>query len=240
MAMGANGVSVAQNAAQKAIEGKIAYTEQNCKRFVERCVADCGGKMSYKGSNDMFRNGVTWLGTLAKAKAEGKLVKGALLFIHAFDGGEPSYYTDGKGNASHVGIYCDTDGIEVAHSSASKGKVCPSTLKNGWAHVGLAKEIDYEEVKKMEAYQAEVIASSVNLRKEMSTTAARVAVLKKGTQLKVDAEYGEWVHVIANGKEGYVMREFIGQARTDSVTLTLKRSLAAALFDALGEVLVNE
>ena len=29
------------------------------------------------------------------------------------------------------------------HSSQSMGRVCGSTLKNGWTHVGWAKEIDY-------------------------------------------------------------------------------------------------
>ena len=140
----ANHVSVAKIAAQKARAGSITYQQQDCKRFVEVCVGDAGGQMRYSGSNDMFRNACTGLWPLKEAMALGKLLPGALLFIHAFDGGEPAKYkADGKGNASHVGIYCGEPGVEVAHSSASRGGVLPSTLKNAWTHVGWAREIDY-------------------------------------------------------------------------------------------------
>ena len=100
--------------------------------------------MRYAGSNDMFRNACVGLWSLNEAIALGKLIPGALLFIHAFDNGEPiSYKGDGKGNASHVGIYCGEPDVEVAHSSYSRGGVFPSMLKNAWTHVGWAREIDY-------------------------------------------------------------------------------------------------
>ena len=111
--------------------------------------------MDYRGSNHMARS-VAWLGTLENAQAEGKLKPGALLFIHEEDeSGLPAQYQgDGLGDFSHVGLYVgenaltDTDKhgkrreCDVVHSSQSMGRVCGSTLKNGWTHVGLAKDID--------------------------------------------------------------------------------------------------
>lgn len=151
------GEAAARRAAELATGPEIQYSVLDCQAFVERCVADCGGKMDYRGSNDMARN-MAWLGTLDNARAGGRLVPGALLFIHE-DGesGLPARYQgDGLGDFSHVGLYVGPDyafedvdksgrrrRCEVAHSSASMGRVAGSTLKNGWTHAGLAREMDY-------------------------------------------------------------------------------------------------
>ena len=135
-----------------------SYKEMDCQALVERAVQDAGGAMDYRGSNDMARN-LAWMGTLENALAEGRIVPGALLFIHEEDeSGLPARYRgDGLGDFSHVGLYVgenalrDTDKngrrreCSVVHSSQSMGRVCGSTLKNGWTHAGWAKEIDYGE-----------------------------------------------------------------------------------------------
>ena len=132
-----------------------SYKDMDCQALVERAVRNAGGSMDYRGSNHMARS-VAWLGTIENAQAEGKLKPGALLFIHEEDeSGLPAQYQgDGLGDFSHVGLYVgenaltDTDKhgkrrkCDVVHSSQSMGRVCGSTLKNGWTHVGLAKEID--------------------------------------------------------------------------------------------------
>jgi len=114
----------------------------DCQGLVEAVVRALGGTISYRGSNDMFRNACTYVATLDEARKEGRLVPGAILFIVRLDGGEPPQYKDGKGNASHVGWY--TGGrYEVVHASSSRGKVAASTLKNAWTHVGWLKSVDY-------------------------------------------------------------------------------------------------
>lgn len=139
----ADHLAVARDAAAKARAGTITYQQQDCQSFVEGCVRAAGGRMDYAGSNDMFRHTVP-VCEIKNGKPLGTLLPGDLLFIHAFDGGEPSKYkSDGMGNASHVGLYCGVDGVEVAHSSYTKQRVCESTLKNGWTHARRAKEIDY-------------------------------------------------------------------------------------------------
>lgn len=122
----------------------ILYKEEDCQAFVENTVKRAGGTIpDYRGSNDMFRNACSSIQPLKDAKKERFLVPGAVLFIHAMDGKEPSRYKpDGLGNAWHVGIYC-AGKYEVVHSSASRGAVVPSTLKNGWTHVGWLKAVDY-------------------------------------------------------------------------------------------------
>ena len=91
--------------------GKMAqsyhsYQELDCQALIEQAVRNVGGQMDYRGSNDMARN-AAWLGTIENAQAEGKLVPGALLFIHEDDeSGLPARYQgDGFGDFSHVGIY---------------------------------------------------------------------------------------------------------------------------------------
>ena len=135
-----------------------SYQEMDCQALIEQAVRNVGGQMDYRGSNDMARN-AAWLGTLENARAEGKLVPGALLFIHEDDeSGLPARYQgDGFGDFSHVGMYVGENALtdtgkngqrrecDVVHSSQSMGRVCGSTLQNGWTHVGWAHEIDYGE-----------------------------------------------------------------------------------------------
>lgn len=125
----------------------ITYRQMDCQAFVEYCVNQRGGRLQFRGSNDMFRNACSWVGSLNQARALGYLRPGAWLFIVEQNGGEPAKYkADGLGNASHVGIYTQLNGVEVVHSSASRGGVFPSTLKNGWTHVGLVKGLEYEDI----------------------------------------------------------------------------------------------
>ena len=132
------------------------YDELDCQAFVEHCVRQAGGRMDYLGTNDMARR-AAWLGTLAEARAQGRLVPGAgLLIREATAANLPARYAgDGLGDFSHVGLYVgenaltDTDkngrrrACDVVHSSATMGRVAGSTLQNGWTHALWFSEIDY-------------------------------------------------------------------------------------------------
>lgn len=135
-----------------------AYGKVDCQAFVELCVNRCGGKMAYKGSNDMLRNACAYLATISNAKAEGKLVPGAgLLIIKEVSESTPKEYRgDGLGDATHVGFFVgdgalydvDSKGksrlCNTVHSSDSRKRVVGGTLGGGWTHVILFKEIDYD------------------------------------------------------------------------------------------------
>jgi hypothetical protein len=111
----------------------------DCQGLIEYVVRQTGGRMSFRGSNDMFRNACALVTPLKGHNP----TPGCVLFIVSQDGNEPSQYkADGLGNARHIGWY--TGGrYEVVHASSSKGRVVPSTLKNGWTHIGWLKNVDY-------------------------------------------------------------------------------------------------
>ena len=80
----------------------------------------------------------------------GCVPRGAILFNHAYDGGEEKRgYHDGKGNASHMGISTYPKGEGAIASSASRGKVAESKFKEksipgGWNMVGLYDQIIFD------------------------------------------------------------------------------------------------
>lgn len=151
------GESVAAAAVQ-AVSVGYTYDEMDCQAFVEHCARQAGGAMDYLGTNDMARR-AAWLGTLAQARAQGRLVPGAgLLIREETDANLPARYAgDGLGDFSHVGLYVGLDALtdtdkngnarscDVVHSSATMGRVAGSTLANGWTHVMWFPEIDYGE-----------------------------------------------------------------------------------------------
>ena len=144
--------------AAKAVERRhlgITYkgnrNSEMCDAFVENTLKAAGGvDKNWEGSNTMLRKALTAMYPLDMAKKQGLLERGMLLFIIDHDGGEPpQYQNDGLGNASHVGIYTDLkdpvngEYVEVMHSSATRGGVAASTLKNGWTHCGKYKGVEY-------------------------------------------------------------------------------------------------
>lgn len=203
----------------------ILYSQEDCQGFIEQTVKRAGGTMKdYRGSNDMFRNACSAIVPLKGAKLE----PGMVLFIVEHDGGEPPQYkADGLGNASHIGWY--TGGrYEVVHSSATRGSVAASTLKNGWTHAGWLKEIEYGETPipqqetLMEGYIKLPPEQNVFLRMAPSKTAGYYARINGGERVEIISENGEWTQIAYNGKKGYVASEFVS-----------KEAVAAADFGAL-------
>lgn len=123
--------------------------ELDCQALVEAMLDDVGVLRNWKGSNAMWRD-MLWTGTPEECKRLfGCVPVGAWLYIIKNDGGEIARgYTDGRGNASHVGVKTGV-GDGAIHSSSSRGCVCESkfqdkTIKNGgWNAVGLSKLLDY-------------------------------------------------------------------------------------------------
>jgi hypothetical protein len=131
------------------VAGAASLKGMDCQGLVKYCIRAAGGTIQYAGSNDMFRSACAWRGTLAEAKAQGKLVPGAMVFMVDRDGKEPAQYkADGLGNASHVGVYVGvSDLIYSVDASASAGKVRSRDKRNAegyvWTHVGQFREVDY-------------------------------------------------------------------------------------------------
>jgi len=247
------GQQLAQMGVELATGKRIDYDDVDCQAFVELIFDECGKDISYSGSNDMYRNACSWIGTIEEAKRIGYLVPGVALFIHSFNGGEPEKYRkDGKGNAEHVGLYVGENALEdtdkngewricnVVHSSASMDRVAGSTLKNGWTHVGLWKQIDYgiqiqnsengilensmigdEKMAIEESFIYATVktanGSPLNFRTKKSTKAdlvARVPEITNGARVKVLRDDGDWCKISYNGYNGYVLSEFLNFANT--------------------------
>ena len=209
------------------------YSEMDCQAFVERAMRDVGYKRDLAGSNAWFR-AMDWTGSPEECMREfGCVPTGALLYILKQDGREPEKYKkDGIGNASHIGIVTHRNDGAI-HSSSSKGCVCTSAFKDktvqngGWNRIGLLKVFDYGksvnwilehgqspadpggEETPMQGKVAAESGSTVNLRKEPSTSAALVDKIPVGTEIDI-IEYGtDWCRVEALGKTGWMMTQFI-------------------------------
>lgn len=124
----------------------IPYSKLDCQAFVERVLSDCGVSKNWKGSNDMWRNALSWKGTPDECiERWGEIPAGAWLFTLAFDGGEVQRgYHDNEGNAKHVGIYTGL-GLGAMHSTAGGVQECKYPDSKRWNRVGLCKYIDYGE-----------------------------------------------------------------------------------------------
>ena len=98
---------------------KLKYSDSDCQACCELVLKDLGVRQpdgrayNWKGSNDMYRNAVKWLGTIEEARRTfGDIPLGAWAFMWDTTGNERQRgYYDGKGNASHVGIYIGNDTV---------------------------------------------------------------------------------------------------------------------------------
>lgn len=151
------------------------YDKMDCQAFVERCLSDCGIRKDLKGSNAWYRflRQHGWTGSPKECvKTFGSIPVGAFLIVHKFDGGEEARgYHDGLGNASHIGIYTEMSGQEMASLAVSEGndragnyifgdgaiassstrkhvatsKFAGKAISGGWNVIGLWPEISYGE-----------------------------------------------------------------------------------------------
>lgn len=120
----------------------IPYDKLDCQAFVERVLSDCGIKRNWRGSNHMWREALTWRGTVDECiELWGEVPVGAWLFTVKNDGGEKKRgYNDNDGNAAHVGIY--TGDGNARHSTTGGVQDCDFPASR-WTHVGLAEDIIY-------------------------------------------------------------------------------------------------
>ena len=188
----------------------------DCQGLVEYVIRFLGGKARWKGSNAMYRSCV-WRGTPEQCRQQfGQIPLGACTFIWKDDGGERERgYMDGLGNAVHVGIYL---GDRCVHASNSRGRVCFSdfagrSIPGGWNRVGLLPGIDY--LGKGGREMAEVFSENgrgVRMRVRPSETSAVIRKLDVGTEVEVLEDLGIWLHIRAQGQDGYMMADFVRES----------------------------
>ena len=136
---------------------KLKYSQYDCQAFCELVLRDLGVRQAngkpydWKGSNDMFRNAVSWVGTVEECRRTfGEIPLGAWAFMWDTTGNEKlrGYY-DGKGNASHIGIYIgndtvrDSTKIKNAAGNVIRDGVGSRPLKQ-FQKIGLPKMLDFD------------------------------------------------------------------------------------------------
>lgn len=137
----------------------ISYAKLDCQGFVEEVLEDTGvrkedGKpYNWKGSNSMWRNALSWKGTISECRKKfGDIPLGSWVFIIKNDHGEVERgYYDNEGNASHVGIYARSGSLPVRDStrSATRDGVGYRSL-SAFTHVGLPKMIKFPDIQTIE------------------------------------------------------------------------------------------
>ena len=146
--------------ASQAVSAKydsIPYNTLDCQGFVEKVLADCGvrkadgEKYNWRGSNSMWRNALSWKGTISECLRKfGGIPLGAWVFIIKNDGGEKEKgYNDDQGNASHVGIFCREYGNEQVRDSTRSTKLKRDGVGyrsiDSFTHVGLPYMISFTD-----------------------------------------------------------------------------------------------
>ena len=212
------------------------YKEMDCQKFVEKCMQACGLYKDLTGSNAWYRECIRngWTGTPEECvKKYGTVPKGAILFIHAFDGGEEKKgYHDGLGNASHMGIKTGRNDGAI-HSSQSRGCVATSKFKDktipngGWNRVGLLSYFNYgnpvnwvdqhettgekpkEEDKLIDVIIKSKNGGAINLRSGASTSKSLVDRIPSGSKVKMIGGKEGWCQIEWNRKKGWVASEFV-------------------------------
>ena len=138
--------------AEQAVTGNYvgtAYNKLDCQAFVEQVLKDLGVRKfngdpyNWKGSNSMWRNHITWKGTIEECRKKfGEIPLGSFLFLLKWDGKETEKgYSDGLGNATHVGLYVGTSPLPVMDSQPTGG--VQYRKLSIFTHVGLMDMIDY-------------------------------------------------------------------------------------------------
>ena len=108
---------------------RFSYDQLDCQGFVEAVLKEIGvrkdnGKpYDWRGSNSMYRNYLSWRGSVEDCiKKFGSVPVGAFVYIWEPTGEQEKGYTDGLGNAKHVGIYCGNNVVRDSTRSSKTGR----------------------------------------------------------------------------------------------------------------------
>ena len=210
-----------------------SYKKQDCiKAVVVNVIRKCaGGNKFYRTAgctelwNSYDKSGkyhhITERMTLADAKKKGLKI-----------GDLPVIYNEDTGKCEHIAYYMGgIGGYECIHSSATKGEVCGTTLKNGFTHVLRHRDITGRDVcdyagcglhdvtpdEDDDGVQLDVMAygkvttngGHLNLRSGPSTKKAVLTEIPFGTTLPIYESVSGWHYVEYNGEFGYVSADYI-------------------------------
>ena len=135
----------------------LKYADADCQAFCEIVLRDIGVRndkglpYNWKGSNDIARNAVSWIGTKEECISKfGEIPLGAWAFIWENKTGKEKDrgYYDNKGNYSHIGIYVGDNIVrDSTRYKGSDGTYVRDGVGNrnisAFNRIGLAKMLDF-------------------------------------------------------------------------------------------------
>lgn len=129
----------------------LKYSQVDCQAFCEKVLKDLGVRKSngavydWRGSNDMWRNAVSWKGTIAEARQKfGQIPVGSWAFMVAHDGGEVARgYHDDQGNAAHIAIVVNQSQVRDSTKGTGRDGVAYRKLSD-FNMIGLPKMLDFD------------------------------------------------------------------------------------------------
>ena len=234
--MAVNGITGAYYMIQQ-LEKPTSYSEADCvKAAVVNVIRHCsGGDPSYRcaGCTELW-NSYDKTGryhhiverlTIDETKRSGLLI-----------GDLPCIYNPNTGKCEHIAYYMGgIGGYEVIHSSATRGCVAATYLKNGFTHILRHKLIkgidpdsaggnDDDDEKEMDSmatviYMAKVSTpkgGALNLRSSPSTSARVLTEIENGETVEVLTELGKWVQIKYSGSTGYVFADYVTRIASSS------------------------
>lgn len=211
------------------------YSKRDCiNAVVTDVIRKCkGGKALYRigGCTELWNSidksakykDITKRMTLAEAKAEGMLI-----------GDLPVIYDEKSGVCEHIAFYMGgVGGYECLHSSATKGELCATTLKNGFTHVLRHRYItgrspsdvggatvESNGVLDMNIlYYAKVTTEggSLNMRSAPKKASGNIICeIPCGTQVAVlDNTDAGWTYISYSDMQGYVSNQYLTMVNTN-------------------------
>lgn len=137
--------------AEDPVYNSLKYSQVDCQAFCEKVLKDLGVRKSngavydWRGSNDMWRNAVSWKGTIAEARQKfGQIPVGSWAFMVSHDGGEiPRGYHDDQGNAAHVAIVVNQNQVRDSTKGTGRDGVAYRKLSD-FNMIALPKMLDFD------------------------------------------------------------------------------------------------
>ena len=147
-----------------------------------------------------------------------------------------SKYNGDTTNYYHIGTVTNINPLEITHMTSPTAK---KDVKLGnWNYYGQLPQVSYtkDEVIVVVEY-ATVTGGSLNLRSAKSVTSTKITVIPSGSKVAVTEHSSDWSKIMFNSFTGYVMTKYLkfesDGDKTDTITISLTRDNAMALYEAL-------
>lgn len=178
-------------------------------KWIGKRVSDCSGLFywafkqlggyMYHGSNTMYKQYCTDHGKLIDGKKENgeELKPGTAVFMW-----------NSTNNWHHVGLYIGNG--KVIEAKGTYYGVVSSDVES-WHYWGELKDVDYDGThREAIMFYGKVNGGTLNLRKGPAKTYDRILGIPSGATVAIIEEANdEWWKVTYNGREGYVMKQYL-------------------------------